>query len=337
MLAGDLEQKFVESLENIAADLLSALGIAHKKEEMQLSESLLRWIDFRLRYVDPKPRRVHYSNKFPLPLPPDIDNALWAFDQSVRTGADINPFQGKGLTNHHDTSGKKRQRRTDLLWADWGILHFHLTASPPVANEYYAPRSDWLLFALFLENDAAFIDVRPHAEEHVLENFELAETIIRNWPLFAERYRMPGILPGSTALTSEDIKRARIGGVSRPVVIDGIAYLPSGQGVTSASTSQRVSLVRDQARRIAKELAKVVSDPSGQFQSEIEDSHRECASFTLVLTAKGLGIFEEHSQKCWLLPRNSATNPSTPLGALHNLIAPEWLCATIKERESSGG
>lgn len=334
MPASELEQRFFESLENIAANLLSVLGIMHKKEEQKLSDSLLRWIDFRLRFVDPKPRVIHYSSKFPVSLPTDIASALRTFKESVMTGRDVNPYQGKGLSHHHDTSDKKRQKRTDLLWADWGIHHFHLTTSPPVTGKYYSPRSDWLLFGLFSETEAAFVDVRHHSEQNVFENSELIEIVIREWPSFADHFRMKGILPGSMVPTSHDIKRLRVAGVSSPVIVDGIAYAPLGWGVTTASTSLGVSLARNEVRTITRDLARSVSDPSGQFQTDIEDINRDCAYFSLALTARGLGIIEQHSNKCWLLPRNSKKGLPTKLGTLHDLIVPEWLCAKWKDHNA---
>lgn len=327
-----LASEFILSLDTIASELLAFCGVRCHQDAEELSSPLFRWLDFRLRFVDPVPRQVFFSDKFPKDLPPDAATALTALVNAVVTGEDINRFQGKGLTEHHDTSSRKRRDRTDHLWADWGILHFHLTTPSSPEGDYYLPRSDWLLFAVFFRDWAAFIDVRPHKEKRALENPELVHTLIRNFPTVAEKCRLNGLLPPPAIVDSEIVKKSRIGGIVNPVVVDGVAYMPPGFGVTQASTSLKVSMNAIEAHRAAKMVAGLVADPKGKFQTEMTEKEKQNMSFTLSLTPRGLGIYEETSKKCWLLPRYSQSRTSTPFETLQNLMAPEWVCAAISDK-----
>jgi len=146
MHESNLSKKLITQLQKISASLIKFYGLKHEQKEAGLSDPLLRWLDFRLRYVQPERRHVFMSNLFPKRLPKDAQSALIKFALLNITGCDINPYQGTGLTKNNDISSKKRQARSDLLWADWGIHHFHLSTKEQSQNQYFAPRSDWLVF-----------------------------------------------------------------------------------------------------------------------------------------------------------------------------------------------
>lgn len=55
---------------------------------------------------------------------------------------------------------KKIGARTDLLWADWGIHHFHLTKSENLDENGFCKRSDFLLFAIVRNDCVYFLDVK---------------------------------------------------------------------------------------------------------------------------------------------------------------------------------
>jgi hypothetical protein len=143
----DLRIRFCNELDEICELFISSFGLSHSKEEANLSSPLFRWMDFRLRYIDPIPRKIIYSDKFSKKLPPHIQRALGGLEVKIRMGEDINPYQSKGIISN-DVSAKKKANRTDRLWADWKIHHLHLTENEPPIGEYFVPRSGWQLFAI---------------------------------------------------------------------------------------------------------------------------------------------------------------------------------------------
>ena len=156
----ELAAEFVSNIESISSDFVTFFGLRHKKEVANLSDSFFRWMDFRLRYIEPKPRTVHLSKKLHRLLPTTINRPLRHLFYMIQKGHDVNPYQGKGLILHHDTSGKSRFNRTDLLWAEWGIIHLHLAMKPIRRGRYFCEPSDWLLFAI-IGDDLSDLIRRP--------------------------------------------------------------------------------------------------------------------------------------------------------------------------------
>ncbi len=185
--AAELEGVFRSDVEEIADWFIEAFGLTFERTTPSLSVSLYRWLEFvLLRYVTPVPRNVSFSRDFWRRVPEDARAAVDNFIHQVRRGEDINAYQGRGLTTH-DISGGKQDRRTDLLLADFGIHHFHITDEPVVAGEY-SRRSDWLLFAVVLADSLLCIDLRHHPKGVGWAQKDVLELAIRRWPsVFASR------------------------------------------------------------------------------------------------------------------------------------------------------
>jgi hypothetical protein len=322
----ELTGRFRTDIETISKTLADYCGLIHSKAVQELDLALLRWLDFRLRFVDPKPRPLVYSRAFPKQLPDDVKQALSDFDRHSVAGDDLNPFQGKGLTIRHDTSGVKRQNRTDHLWAEWNIHHFHLAPLNSSSGQYYSERSGWLLFAVIFDNAIACIDVTDHGKG-AMENRSLIENFIRNWPEAAEPFRLKSVLPPLSQPSEEDIKKARVGGYSLPVVVDGAVYVPGG--ITTASTAERVSLSGIHIGHGTRAAAQLAIDEMEREGREL--SKEDLPHLSLTLTPRGLGIFDDRTRKCWSLPRLTGPWTSHAAARMHDLILPEWIAAKIAE------
>lgn len=122
-----LRTSFLKNLEDIASDLIVQFRLEFKREAAQLSSPLLRWLEFRMRYIDSKPREVLKSVAFPMTLPSTVEKGLLDLQKLMSEGGNLNPYQSKTMVQFHDVSGKRRAKRTDFLWADWGIHHLHIT------------------------------------------------------------------------------------------------------------------------------------------------------------------------------------------------------------------
>jgi len=324
----DVSHEFVLNLDSIAYDLVRCFGLKHEKKIENLSEPLLRWLDFRLRYIDPKPRKVYLSNKFPKKISRETKDALIRLIQMIQCGENINPYQGKGLILHHDISGRKRQQRTDLLWADWGITHLHLSNKPIPKDEYFSARAEngWLLFGIVGDNFFACIDIRQHNEKAVFSNTELFKTVVETWPEMMEKFELKGISPPAPAdvLRSEEHGTARKSGLSAGITIGEKVYMGLGGGITTASTPLKVTRAMDTAREYIRNLAFAVCDADGEFQSVMRSSAIKEPDFKLCITPRGLAVYEPHIDKAWLLPNKMAGSESNYLADLHDLVAPVW-------------
>lgn len=262
-------------VDKIAIDLINAYSLEFTSAVSNLDQPLIRWLDYLLRYIAPGPRKILKSTGFDGRVPSKAQPALDAFIKLIEVGADLNPYQTKTI-KRNDTSGKKSQLRTDGLWADWGIHHAHLTELPVAPGAEFSERSEWLLFFLVTPNHIGLVDVRSHDEPDIFQAIDLIEKAIRSWPEMAERFRVKGIigLERQPSTDPDSVKSMRKAGVTQFLEVDGAVYMPPGAGVTTAATSTRVSLARDQLLHNAQSI--------GDFFAR-EDS-------PLVIAAKAKGI-----------------------------------------------
>lgn len=327
---GDLEGRFRENLDAIAIGLIDAFGLKYKRDVSELSEPLLRWLDFVYRYIGPWPRQVVITREIKRHLLGKLRKPLRRMIGRIEVGEDINPYQSKGLIEFNDTSAAKRQMRTDLLWADWGIHHLHLPEKESRIKSSFSERSKWLLFCVIENETVGLIDVRRHDEINVFSDTELLKVMARDWPQYMERFRLRGALPGQDTWTSNQIGELRRAGIATFITIDGKAYMGPGSGVTSASTSTCVTMRVMDVRRSLKELAKMVYDPVSQFKTEVARRGAAVPFFSLCLTQRGMAVYEETTGTALVLPRAEASHVGRNfLTELHDIVVPGWAMERI--------
>lgn len=332
----EIESRFLQELGEIALNFIKAFGLKFEQQVENLNDPLLRWVDFRLRYIDPAPRRIVLSKQFPRRLPRDIASKLNRMATRISRGENINQFQGAGLVLHHDTSGKKKQLRTDLLWADWGISHLHLSDENGTSKgKTFSARADWLLFVLITKNECAFIDIKHHQKPYVFSSQSLIETVAKSWPEWIEQYQLKGILPGTQRYTPEELHQLRRSGLSPLTTIGNKVYMGPGMGITSAATSLHAGTKSDRVFECVTYLAQMICDPDDQFQKFACASKIVNPEFHLCITPKGLAVFEEKSDMAWLLPRAKLDTKENFLEELHNLLAPEWAITHLLENTNA--
>ena len=282
-------------LNNLAREFISIFSLKYNEDAQNLNCPLMRWLDFRMRYVEPRPRNIIYSNRFPLKIPLEFDRARLFFEKKVINGEDINPYQGKGLTRHHDTSSKKHAARTDHLWACWGIVHFHITQQPIRQTHYYSPRSDYIAYCLFDDDTFVFLDIRSHPKSGSDDyaDPDLIRIIQESWPQLLKQYELKGIMPDKE-MTASEINKLRKLGMGSPLNIKGKAYMEPGFGMTSAKTSIKVQFLLMHIREGIRQLAELIEvDP--QFSEACLKSGVTEPKYSLKISEKGLIVYEENS------------------------------------------
>lgn len=326
----DTRSRLYKNLEKIMTNLVMAYRLEFKQEIPHLSEPLYRWMDFRLRYVDPIPRQIFVSKKFPKRLPAAVETGLHIIEKLIREGKDVNPYQSKRLIRFNDISGGRRTKRTDLLWADWGIIHLHITDKPILdGGGYFSDRKcsndeSWLLFCIFVGNTVGFIDIRQHEDEYVFSDQDLIKTVKESWPDYMERFRLKGILPSREGFSNVEISNLRANGVCSPICIDDDVYMGPGMGVSTASTSTLVTTQADRVLDWIDSLAALADDENGQLQTEVKRLGVEKPEFELCLTPRGLAIFEPRANVAFTFSMKADDESSAYSAQMVNLICPEW-------------
>lgn len=320
----ELRAQFASDIDRISNDFINLYGLKYEQEAPNLSNPLLRWLDFVLRYIPPTPRTIYKSNRFPVAPDQVTADALAKIENAICHGIDINPYQSKGLILHNDTSGDKRQRRTDLLWAEWGIHHLHLSSTEIPSGTYFSQRSNWLLFCIAGDDFICFIDIKNHGEPDLFSNPSLIEAVAESWPEMMAHYKLNGILPSETTRSPSDIAALRKGGVSSFIHIGSHVYMGPGMGITTASTPTKISMSTIRISQYLEELSKIVADPESQFKMESYSSGTTNPIYSLALTKNGLSIYEKNENKAFVFPRYKQGGVKSFLAELHDLVAPEW-------------
>ena len=315
-----LEDLLRADLDSIVTDLIRFHGLKYERDRPDLSDPLLRWLDFTLRFVEPKPRPVLRAQCFSALLSPEAQLGMEAFEAQSMAGGDLNRFQGVGIIRRHDVSGKKNAQRTDQLWADWRILHFHLNDQPILPGQYFGERCDRLLFAMVTTDAVLAIDVRDHS---AFADRDLIEGAIRSWPALFKAMTRSGVSLEQD-ISAEDRRKLRQCGVNVvDIVVDGKAYLPPGMGLSTAGTSNHVGDTADFIRRALRMLCQsLASDTPFVPLSLSGEPHR------LVITRRGLALQAERDTFMHLLPRSEAPNVSAWSKA-HRLVLPDWVLARV--------
>lgn len=312
-----LRRWFLNDVENIAESLIELYGLKYEKETQSLSSALLRWLDFRLRYVEPKPRKVVLSDKcLELSLPPKVEASLRYFVRLVESGWDVNPYQGRGLIQTHDTSSKRRGQRTDLLWAHWGILHFHITNKEIPQGQYFSCREAYQAFCLVDDGQIRIIDVREHPKAEGFADDDLLKIAHRNWPDYFDTRELKSVLldPDFRNMGREDVYKLRRSGIDSFYSINGKAYFGLGGGVTTASTSSLVSHKFFVAKRLISSLA----DDVYKRKELLNGCSLEVRNVSVVISYYGLIAYDKKSGGA--LVKNQD---------LSDLIVPNWVMGRI--------
>lgn len=311
-------------VDEIAQDLIDAFELTFEEQEQNLRDPLIRWLDYRLRYIDPRPRNILKSIDFDARVPREALPALEAFIQFVKNGTDLNHFQTKSI-KYNDTSGTKRQLRTDGLWADWRIHHAHLTEVSMAAGAEFSERSEWLLFFLVLPGQVALIDVRSHKEPGIFQAIDLVEKFIRSWPAIAQQFKLNGVMglmrpPSTDGQSVRDLRRA---GVTQMLEVDGAVYMPPGLGVTTAATSTQVSLTRDRVKHLARDIEKFFSRPESPLMQVAAEKRVESPSFSFRILPTGqLSVF--FPEALVNLPFPSPQMQGDARSEMEQLLLPPW-------------
>jgi hypothetical protein len=325
----NLKKIFLNDLKSISETLINAFDLKFEEEIENLSAPLMRWLDFSLRFVEPKPRKVVLSKKFPNCIPAEIDHAFNLFCNLVEQGGDLNPFQGKGLIKFNDTSAEKKQKRTDLLWANWGILHFHLSCNKRLAGSYFSPRSEWLTFAILANNSIGVIDIRHHNDENLFSDVNLIHTIAESWPTYLDKFELVGIIASKQPFESDEHSKLWKAGIVTPVCFGNKTYIGPGLGITTAAIPSKVILTYDRIKSFVILLAEMVDSEEKQFKQVVKKMGISDPEFHLCITPNGLAVLEEKSNFAFLLPGLDKNPNSNFLVELTNLLLPAWALGRI--------
>lgn len=186
-----------------------------------------RYFNLNKRSIQPRPRTVHQSPS--LTVPPQLTAGLASLKAKLASGVDVRAHLSTSLLDpDYD----------DLLLNDWGIHHLHLGMQTHPTQPSFVERTDPVLAALILPNEAYVIDFIHHGEWACLR---LLEIIQANWPAVIESHRFKGIIRLGTVPTDEDIRKLRRAHINVMVQLsDGSIYGMMGGGISTSGLGAAV-------------------------------------------------------------------------------------------------
>lgn len=253
----ETEVNFCEDLKETVSNWMCRYGIRFKKKD-ELRDLLIKYFSFHQKYVEPRRRSVYVSKEIIEKLPsfPQFTReALGKIKEWVQQGVDINCFQGRGLY------GDGSRDYQNMLY---GIVHLHLSARaddifPQKRKDGFSKPAEYLLFALFKNDAAYFLDAVPHPETLSPNNPDTEEwtssryiqIIENNWPKLLNAARLPATaLRDGTGnpikLSDQDIAHLAVNHIvtaiegNRGIYMLGLGFTASGDSVNAVISAREL-------------------------------------------------------------------------------------------------
>jgi hypothetical protein len=206
-------------------------------DAMSLADLLASYGTWRSRLIPTQPRRCHVSNELQSsPKAVQHRPGLDAVVAKIEAGDDLTRHLSRAVAVAHQggaaTTKLTRRKDRDLLVADWGLHHLHLSTT--IEADGFVERGDDLLFGAFTPGDAYLIGILPHGSWALKE---LLAVIVHNWPDAGLMLKLDFVLALEREWTDEERVVLRGAGVATPMVtIDGKVYSAVALGQTTAGT-----------------------------------------------------------------------------------------------------
>lgn len=239
---------FIADYQEIITQELCSLGHPPQDEE-DLDTVLTRYLNLLLRRPPTIVWTVNQSQELENKIiPQEITLGLQQFIEKAESGQDLTPH----LSTQSDNPDYQ-----DLMFYDWGILHFHLGTNPHPRRQGFVERTDDLLFAIAPSDTATMylIDIHPHRGGFT--NQDLLRILEENWPEILDRYELNGVTELSDNASDSDIDSLRKGSMNTFIQTPGGRFLmPMGLGITGAGTSVVIRKQADDIRTYVCNLEK---------------------------------------------------------------------------------
>jgi hypothetical protein len=243
---------------------------------MPLGELISVFFNWRARHIPARPRTHHVSTEMQASAKfIEHRDDVAALIAEIEAGSDLTPHLSRGVATAYEPDGdrKKVWRRSDrdLLIAEWGVHHLHLSST--VESHGFVERADDLLFAMFTPTDAYLIGIYPHGSWGLTEMLEI---VVRNWPDDGLMLSSNFVIGLAQKWTDEERLQLRKAGISSAMIeLDGKVWAPTalGQmadGKSSAAARRSMDFMwrlgqwEDDPERLLAEAESAVNEAAGR-------------------------------------------------------------------------
>lgn len=227
-------------------------NIGFKHSMLSDQNCILTWFKWKRRSVPKKRRNVQKASGFICPN--HLQQGLLDLENAFMNGHEIWPWQSKMID---------QPLAEDGLYADYGVIHFHLGVGFEANNSGYIVRTYELLFAIVDSDSIYEIGIYNHGDWYEKDILEIIDS---NWPDLLDRVTLHGIVKIGNILTDrQDIKALRDGHVMVVMQLNGGRIIaPLGGGMATDGTPL-------EAVKAADYFTKIIRNGEEQIKKQIND------------------------------------------------------------------
>ena len=221
----------------ILDNLPYAKGDADWVSKMPTRKLLITFCSWSNRVISPIPRKVQTSETLEKKLPNSrFNEAVIGIVSDIEKGADLRPYQSKGIDKGIARPKSHPPRRSDLdmMLNDWQIHHLHLGQG--CKRKGFVGRTKELLFVFFDSDTAYLIDIGIHGD---WAKSELLKILMDELPEANAVIQLPMAASASDWAEGER-KSLRSIGMSSFVIVDDRVIMPVEGGIVTSGDSLKV-------------------------------------------------------------------------------------------------
>lgn len=280
--ANILPQKdFVEKLKGEYADILREELKKKGYESDHILENdklIIAYCTLFERRVESKPRKVHLSTTL-------------AVDDSVKDGFEdlIKKFENGADVNPHLSTLTAKLDKTDKMFFDWGINHFHLGTE--IMKNGFVKRTGPVAYTVVRDNDVYVVAVEKHGH---WSDKNLLTIIDRDWPYLIQHARVEGTFEKD--FNSQEIGELRNANVNVGVTLDnGHSYISPGLGYAGDGSWMQAVLRLIEINKIFQKIHRYF-DEKLEINDAYKDNYGTHVDFTLKKIDNSIFIVEPNTQ-----------------------------------------
>lgn len=216
-----------EDFENIILNNIKADNFLSVSQKTPKQKKILKYLEYQRKLGFAGPHKIEKSSDFE--CPDECKEGLEKLMGIFRNGGDIRPYLNRTSANLDDY---------DDMFADWGILHFHLGSFIP-KNDIFVERGKYVLFAYIHDKTVYMVNIYDH--NHWADT-DVLQTIYNNWPQIIKPYIMKGAAWPNVSIEYKDRIKLRKSGFVTMIPLENkkgkkFIIIPPSLGQTTARTS----------------------------------------------------------------------------------------------------
>jgi len=216
------------------------------------------YLDLEYRLIPAVPRAIKYAKNFRCPS--QYRTAFQQIEGEIKTGVSLFPRLSRWII--------KAEQQDGLLF-DWGIHHLHLGLSPDPKHPGMVLGYDDVLFVKITDKTAYFLTFGNHKQ---WADVAILKIMHDSFPEFVKPFELKGIICPEPEMGKDERQKLRKAGSMTVTNLEGIPYISSGGGISTAGRSVSSTIKIQQVIHWYNEAETCIINHLLQIVMDSEDS-----------------------------------------------------------------